>query len=256
LPWSNANCCKASPLARPRADPFGTLAYLKTSESRFKQQFFKRRIQINDIKVIYQAVLDGDAAASKEGVTAALKEGLAADTIMQEGLIAAMSEVGRMFEEGVYFVPEMLNAARAMKAELEPLKPLLALSGIKTTGRVVIGTVKGDLHDIGKNLVGMMLEGAGFEVTDLGADVTPEKFVEVVRQRKPQLVAMSALLTTTVASMGNTIQMLKDTGVREQVKVIIAGAPLTQEYADKSGADGYSPDASSATRLVKSLIEA
>jgi 5-methyltetrahydrofolate--homocysteine methyltransferase len=142
-----------------------------------------------------------------------------------------------------------------MQAGLEPLKPLLAQGGINTPGRVVIGTVKGDLHDIGKNLVGMMLEGAGFEVIDLGTDVAPEKFVDAVRQRKPQLVAMSALLTTTMASMVNTIQALKDAGVREQIKVIIGGAPLTQEYANRIGADGFSPDASSAARLAKSLVE-
>ncbi len=210
---------------------------------------------MDEIKMIYQAVLEGDADSAKEGVQGALRAGLPANKIMQEGLISAMREVGRLYEEGEYFVPEMLIAARAMQAGLEPLKPLLAQSGIDTAGRVVIGTVKGDLHDIGKNLVGMMLEGAGFEVIDLGTDVTPEKFVEAVRQRKPQLLAMSALLTTTMASMVNTIQALKDAGVREQVKVIIGGAPLTQEYANRIGADGFSADASSAARLAMSLVE-
>ncbi len=210
---------------------------------------------MDQIKVIYQAVLEGDADSTKENVHAALLAGLPANKIMQECLIAAMGEVGRLYEEGEIFVPEMLIAARAMKAGLEPLKPLLAESGIKTTGRVVIGTVKGDLHDIGKNLVGMMLEGAGFEAIDLGTDVTPEKFIEAVHQRQPQLVAMSALLTTTMSSMGKTIQALKDAGVREQIKVIIGGAPVTLEYAHQIGADGFSPDASSAARLAKSLVE-
>jgi 5-methyltetrahydrofolate--homocysteine methyltransferase len=204
---------------------------------------------------IYQAVLEGDAPAAKEAVQAALQAGLSADQIMQEGLIAAMSEVGRQFEAGDFFVPEMLIAARAMSGGLEILKPLLAKSGIKSTGRIVIGTVKGDLHDIGKNLVGMMLEGAGFEVIDLGSDVTPDKFVEAVRERKPQLVAMSALLTTTMPSMGLTIKALKDAGVRDQVKVMIGGAPVTEGYAKQIGADGYSPDASAAARLAKSLVE-
>ena len=208
------------------------------------------------ITEIYQAVLEGDAPAAKEAVQAALQAGLSADQIMQEGLIAAMSEVGRQFEAGDFFVPEMLIAARAMSGGLEILKPLLAKSGIKSTGRIVIGTVKGDLHDIGKNLVGMMLEGAGFEVIDLGSDVTPDKFVEAVRERKPQLVAMSALLTTTMPSMGLTIKALKDAGVRDQVKVMIGGAPVTEGYAKQIGADGYSPDASAAARLAKSLVEA
>ncbi|RPH57513.1 MAG: cobalamin-binding protein [Chloroflexi bacterium] len=208
------------------------------------------------IKAIYQAVYEGDALAAKEGVEAALQAGLPVDKIMQEGLIDAMSEVGRQFECGEFFVPEMLIAARAMQAGLEPLRPLLAQSGVKSAGRVAIGTIKGDLHDIGKNLVAMMLEGAGFEIIDLGTDVTPEKFVETVRQQKPQLVAMSALLTTTMSNMGHTIQALKDAGVREQVKVIIGGAPVTQEYANQIGADGFAPDASAAARLAKSLVEA
>ncbi len=211
---------------------------------------------MDHINAIYQAVLEGDAAAAKEGVQAALKQNLPAKQIMQEGLIAAMGEVGRLYEEGELFVPEMLIAARAMQAGLEPLKPLLAESGMKSTGLIVIGTIKGDLHDIGKNLVGMMLEGAGFEVIDLGTDVTPEKFIKSVRERKPQIVAMSALLTTTMANMGNTIKALKEAGLRDQVKVMIGGAPVTQEYANQIGADGFSPDASSAARLAKTLVEA
>ena len=210
---------------------------------------------MDQLTTIYQAVLEGDAAGTKEAVAVALSAGLSADKIMQDGLIAAMAEVGRQYEAGDFFVPEMLIAARAMSAGLELLKPLLAESGIKTTGRVIIGTVKGDLHDIGKNLVGMMLEGAGFEVVDLGTDVTPEKFVDAVNQRKPQLIAMSALLTTTMSNMGNTIKALTDAGVRDQVKVMIGGAPVTDSYAKQIGADGFAPDASSAARLAKSLME-
>jgi 5-methyltetrahydrofolate--homocysteine methyltransferase len=211
---------------------------------------------MEQINAIYQAVMEGDAAATKQGVAAALQAGLSANQVMQEGLIAAMGEVGRLYEEGELFVPEMLIAARAMQAGLEPLKPLLAESGVKSTGRIVIGTIKGDLHDIGKNLVGMMFEGAGFEVIDLGTDVTPDKFVEAVQQRQPQIVAMSALLTTTMSNMGVTIQALKAAGVREQVKVMIGGAPVTQDYANQIGADGFSPDASAAARLAKTLLEA
>ena len=211
---------------------------------------------MDQINTIFQAVLEGDAVGAKEAVAAALKSGLPADKIMQDGLIAAMAEVGRQYEAGDFFVPEMLIAARAMSAGLELLKPLLAQSGVQSAGRVLIGTVKGDLHDIGKNLVGMMLEGAGFEVVDLGTDVTPEKFVDAVNQRKPQLIAMSALLTTTMSNMGNTIKALKDAGVRDQVKVMIGGAPVTEGYAKQIGADGFAPDASSAARLAKSLMEA
>ncbi len=210
---------------------------------------------MEQIMSVYQAVLEGDADAARQSVSVALQAGLPANTIMQDGLIAAMGEVGRQFEAGDFFVPEMLIAARAMQAGLELLKPLLAQSGIKSTGRVAIGTVKGDLHDIGKNLVGMMLEGAGFEVIDLGTDVAPDKFIEAVRTRQPQLIAMSALLTTTMSNMGTTIQALKDAGLRDQVKIMIGGAPVTQEYADKIGADGFSPDASAAARLAKSLVE-
>ena len=206
------------------------------------------------IKSIYQAVLEGDMSGAKDGVEAALAEGLAPDTIMQEGLIAAMSEVGSLFEAGDFFVPEMLISARAMQAGLTVLKPMLVASGSKSAGKIVIGTVKGDLHDIGKNLVGMMMEGAGFEVIDLGTDVTPEKFIQSVKDSQPQIIAMSALLTTTMSSMGLTIKALEATGLRSQVKVIIGGAPVTSAYAEQIGADGFSPDASAAARLAKSLV--
>jgi len=209
---------------------------------------------VQPIETIYSAVLEGDAAGAKAGVSAALVAGVAAETILKEGLIAAMGEVGRLFEENEYFVPEMLVAARAMQGGLALLKPHLAAGGAISAGKVVIGTVKGDLHDIGKNLVAMMLEGAGFEIVDLGTDVAPEKFVKAVSEHKPQVVAMSALLTTTMPSMRHTINALEEIGLRGNVKVIIGGAPVTDGFAKQIGADGYSPDASSAVRLTKTLI--
>ena len=202
---------------------------------------------------IYNAVLEGDAAGAKAGVNAALADGVPAETILKDGLIAAMAEVGRLFEENEYFVPEMLVAARAMQGGLAILKPRLAAGGTTPSGKVVVGTVKGDLHDIGKNLVAMMLEGSGFEIIDLGTDVSPEKFVKAVLEHKPQAIAMSALLTTTMPSMSNTIKALQEAGVRDQVKVMIGGAPVTDGFARQIGADGYSPDASSAVRLAKAL---
>ncbi|MCX7671339.1 MAG: corrinoid protein [Anaerolineae bacterium] len=208
------------------------------------------------MEAIYQAVLDGNAPAAKAGVEKALAEGIAPDVILKEGLIAAMAEVGRLFEENEYFVPEMLVSARAMQNGLSVLKPHLAEAGAQPTGKVVIGTVKGDLHDIGKNLVAMMLEGAGFEIVDLGTDVSPEKFVKAVLEQKPQIVGMSALLTTTMPAMGTTVKALLEAGVRDQVKVMIGGAPVTDAFAKQIGADGYAPDASSAVRLAKSLIHA
>ncbi len=205
------------------------------------------------IEEIRQAVIEGQAKAVVPKVEQALADGIPADEILQKGLIDAMAEVGRLFEEGEYFVPEMLIAARAMSAALELLKPHLVEKGVEPLGRVAIGTVKGDLHDIGKSLVAMMLEGAGFEIVNLGVDVAPEKFVEEAK-KGAQIVAMSALLTTTMPNMKNTIQALKEAGVRDQVKVMIGGAPVTQAYADEIGADGYSPDASSAVRKAKELL--
>jgi 5-methyltetrahydrofolate--homocysteine methyltransferase len=206
------------------------------------------------INEIYTAVLEGDAKAAQAGVKSALDAGLAPESILKSGLIDAMGEVGRLFEENEYFVPEMLVAARAMQGGLALLKPLLADSGAASAGKVVVGTVKGDLHDIGKNLVAMMLEGAGFEVVDLGTDVTPDKFVKAVQEHKPNLIGMSALLTTTMPSMTGTLKALEEAGLREQVKVMIGGAPVTDGFAKQIGADGYSPDASSAVRLAKSLV--
>ncbi len=211
---------------------------------------------MSQIDTIYAAILEGDAKGAQAGVKAALEAGLNPEAILKDGLIAAMGEVGRLFEEGEYFVPEMLVAARAMQGGLTLLKPHLAAGGAVATGKAVVGTVKGDLHDIGKNLVAMMLEGAGFEVVDLGTDVTPEKFVKAVLDHQPQLIGMSALLTTTMPSMNSTVKALQEAGVREQVKVMIGGAPVTDGFARQIGADGYAPDASSAVRLAKSLIAA
>jgi 5-methyltetrahydrofolate--homocysteine methyltransferase len=205
---------------------------------------------------IYQSIIDGDMNGATEGVNQALEEKIAPAEILNKGLIAAMTEVGRLFEEGEFFVPEMLIAARAMKAGVAILKPKLVEEDIKPLGKVVIGTVKGDLHDIGKNLVAMMLEGAGFEIVDLGTDVSPEKFVEAVKENEAQFVGMSALLTTTMPSMRTTIEALKDAGVRDSVSVMIGGAPVTQNYADEIGADLYAPDGPSAARKAKQAIEA
>jgi 5-methyltetrahydrofolate--homocysteine methyltransferase len=209
---------------------------------------------VSQLETVYNAVLDGNAPAAQAGVKAALADGTAPDTILKDGLIAAMAEVGRLFEENEYFVPEMLVSARAMQSGLAILKPQLSESGSTPAGKVIIGTVKGDLHDIGKNLVAMMLEGAGFEVVDLGTDVSPEKFVKAVTDHKPNVIAMSALLTTTMPSMKGTLAALEEAGVRSNVKVMIGGAPVTDSFARQIGADGYSPDASSAVRLAKSLI--
>lgn len=205
------------------------------------------------LKEIYQNVIDGQAPAVEAGVKAALAEGIPASKILSDGLIAAMDEVGKRFEEGDFFVPEMLIAARAMQAGLKHLKPYLAEADAKSAGKIAIGTVKGDLHDIGKNLVAMMLEGAGFEVKDLGVDVSPEAFVQAAKEGA-QVLGMSALLTTTMSNMQKTVEALKAAGIREQVKVVIGGAPVTEDYAAKIGADAYAPDASSATRAVRQLL--
>jgi 5-methyltetrahydrofolate--homocysteine methyltransferase len=206
------------------------------------------------IQAIYKGILDGNQHLVAQQVTEALASGLSPELILKEGLVAAMGEVGRLFEIGEFYVPEMLIAARAMQSGLKLLKPRLADSGVKAEGRVVIGTVSGDLHDIGKNLVGMMLEGAGFEVIDLGTDVKPESYVNAMRKHQPDIVAMSALLTTTMPNMEVTLKALQEAGLRKQVKVIIGGAPVTEEYANRIGADGFSYDASGAVKVARSLI--
>jgi 5-methyltetrahydrofolate--homocysteine methyltransferase len=203
---------------------------------------------------IYEAVLEGDAGTASAETQAALEAGTSAQDILHQACIPAMTEVGRLFEIGEKFVPEMLIAARAMQAALEFLRPELVEAEVQAVGKVVIGTVAGDLHDIGKNLVGMMLEGAGFEIIDLGTDVKPAEFVAAVQEHEPGLVGMSALLTTTMASISKTIDALTEAGVRDQVKVMIGGAPVTQVFADQVGADGYAESAGGASRLAKSLL--
>ncbi len=209
---------------------------------------------MQDLKQLYTAVLDGNANAARTITEKALAEGVDPQRLVSDYMIPAMDEAGRRFECNEYFVPELLVAARAMKASLELIRPLLAAQGAEPVGRVVIGTVKGDLHDIGKNLVAAMLEGGGFEVNDLGVDVTPERFVSSAVEKKATLVALSALLTTTMPSMKATVEAFKSAGVREKVKVMIGGAPVTQKYADEIGADGYSENAAGAVALARRLV--
>ena len=207
-----------------------------------------------DLQALAQAVIDGDRDQVQQIAQEALNEGVGPEQIVNEGLIAGMDVVGKKFKNNEFYVPEVLIAARAMHAGMDILKPLLAESGVKPKGTVLIGTVKGDLHDIGKNLVAMMLEGGGFEVVDLEVDVAPEAYAEAIEEHAPDVVALSALLTTTMPSMKDTIDALSAAGVRDQVKVIIGGAPVTQAYADEIGADGYAPDAASAVDLVSGLV--
>ncbi len=205
------------------------------------------------LEELYTAILEGQRDVAKEMVELSLQEGLDPADVL-DAMVEAMGEVGRLFEEGEYFVPEMLIAARAMKTGMEILKPRLVDADIQPVGKIIAGTVKGDLHDIGKNLVCMMLEGAGFQVVDLGTDVSPEAFVAAVNEHQPDFMAMSALLTTTMPSMQSTIEALKSAGLRDHVKVLIGGAPINNAYAEKIGADGYAQDASRAVKLAKSLI--
>ena len=207
------------------------------------------------VKDLYDAILEGDREAAGRKVEEALAAGHDPALILNEGMIAAMREVGRRFEEGDYFVPEMLIAARAMKEGLALLKPHLVQRSVASAGKVVAGTVQGDMHDIGKNLVCTMLEGAGFEIVDLGTDVSPERFVEEVRAHGAGLVALSALLTTTMPRMRATIEALEAAGLRDRVRVIVGGAPITESYARQIEADGYAPDASRAVALAQSLLK-
>ena len=207
-----------------------------------------------DLQKLYDAVLNGDQKTSVAATQEALAAGADPVELISKYMVPAMDEVGRRFECEDYFVPELLLSARAMKGSLELLRPLLAAAGAQPAGRVVIGTVKGDLHDIGKNLVASMLEGGGFEVVDLGADVSPEKFIEAVRARGANIVCLSALLTVTMPSMRTTIDALKEAGVREQVKVMVGGAPVTQQFAEEIGADGFSDNASGAVALARRLV--
>ena len=207
-----------------------------------------------NIKKIYQGIVDGQQNEVAESVAAALQAGTPARTILEEGMLAAMAEVGRLFEEGECYVPEMMMSARAMKAGLAKLQPSLKETNVEAARQVAIGTVKGDLHDLGKNLVGMMLEGAGFKVMDLGVDVPAERFVAAADG--VDVIALSALLTTTMGQMKETLDALDAAGKRPKVKVMIGGAPVTEDFARRIGADGYAADASKAVALAKSLLSA
>jgi 5-methyltetrahydrofolate--homocysteine methyltransferase len=210
---------------------------------------------MTDLTKLHEAVVNGDAKGAHSITQQALAEGIDPLELVNNYMVPAMDEVGRRFEANEYFVPELLISARAMKSALDIIRPLLTARGDKPVGRVAIGTVKGDLHDIGKNLVASLLEGGGFEVIDLGVNVSPEKFIETVNAKQANIVAMSALLTTTMPSMKTTIDALKQAGVRNKVKVLIGGAPITQKYADEIGADGYSENAVGAVALAKKVVK-
>jgi 5-methyltetrahydrofolate--homocysteine methyltransferase len=208
------------------------------------------------LEQISTAVIEGDMDEIADLTEDALDDGISAGDILNKGLMPGMDYVGVEFKAGDMFVPEVLRSARTMQLSMDILKPLLADSGVKMVGKVLLGTVKGDLHDIGKNLVGMMCEGAGFEVYDIGKDIAPEDFVEAVKEHEPDIVGMSALLTTTMRSMESTIKVLEEAGVRDKVKIMIGGAPVTKAFADQIGADGYAPDAAAAADLAKEFASA
>lgn len=207
-----------------------------------------------DLKPLYDAILNGDAKIAHSLAEQALKDGADPIKMVDEFMIPAMNEVGRRFESNEYFVPELLISARAMKGALNLVRPLLVARGAKPLGKVAVGTVKGDLHDIGKNLVAALLEGGGFEVIDLGVNVAPEKFIAAVNEKGAHIIALSALLTTTMPAMKTTLEALKQAGVREKVKVLIGGAPITQKYADEIGADGYSENAVGAVGVARQSL--
>ncbi|MDR2116474.1 MAG: corrinoid protein [Planctomycetaceae bacterium] len=204
--------------------------------------------------LLSQCIIDGDAGTALKEVNQLIETGVSPQIIMDKHLIPAMEEVGRLFEINEYFVPELLISARAMQESMKILNPLLKSSGVEKIGRIVIGTVQGDFHDIGKNLVASMLEGGGFEVVDLGVDVSPEKFVAAAKEREGTIVAMSALLTTTMPQMKKVIEKLESDGLRATSKVLVGGAPVTDEFARQIGADGYSDNASAAVTLAKSFV--
>ena len=206
-----------------------------------------------DLTTIFKSVIEGNAPATEAGVKQAIEEKMDPEEILNDALIAAMNEVGKRFQKGEYFVPEMLIAARAMKTGVAVLRPLIVEAGIKPIGKVVLGTVLGDMHDIGKNLVGLMLEGAGFEVIDVGVDVSAEKFIEAVKQEAPSVLGMSALLTTTMTNIGEITKALEEANLRDKVKVVVGGACLTEDLAKQFGSDGYASDAATAVDIIKEL---
>jgi 5-methyltetrahydrofolate--homocysteine methyltransferase len=208
------------------------------------------------LEEISTAVIEGNMDDIEDLTDDALDEGLSAEQILNEGLMPGMDHVGVEFKAGNMFVPEVLRSAKTMQGSMTIIRPMLVETGVKTAGKVLLGTVKGDLHDIGKNLVGMMCEGAGFEVKDIGKDVAPEQFVDAVKEYEPDVVGMSALLTTTMRAMESTIKVLEEAGLRDKVKIIIGGAPVTQAFADQIGADGYASNAAGAADLAKKLVAA
>ncbi len=207
------------------------------------------------LTLLYEETLVGNAPAVADGVNQGLADGMAPEKMLFDALIPSLEEVGARFERGDFFVPEMLIAGRAMAGSMEVLRPLLAETGVETVGKFLMGTVKGDVHDIGKNLCNIMLEGAGFQVIDLGVNVAPEKFVDAIGEHQPDVVGFSAFLTTTMPMFKANINALEKAGIRDDVIVMVGGAPVTQEYADAVGADGYSADASSAVKKAKALIQ-
>jgi len=208
---------------------------------------------MHDLSALRKAVIEGEVREAVSAARAALNEGVEPLDVISQGIGPAMAEVGKLFEEGEYFVPELLMAARATKEIFLILRPLLTASGAEPMAHVVLGTVQGDLHDIGKNLVAAMLEGGGFEVTDLGVDVAPEKFIEAVKKKPVQIVGLSALLTTTMPAMKNTIEAFRAAGIRDQFKIMVGGAPVTSSYAESIGADGYSETAAASVDLARRL---
>jgi 5-methyltetrahydrofolate--homocysteine methyltransferase len=209
---------------------------------------------MENLESLYTAVLDGDAKSSALLTRGALAAGADPMSLVTGAMIPAMDEAGKRFEEEEYFVPELLLAARAMKAAMELIRPLLVASGAKSAGRIAVGTVKGDLHDIGKNLVASMLEGGGFDVIDLGADVSPERFIKAINEQGAQVVCLSALLTVTMPAMKTTIEAFKTAGVRDRIKVLVGGAPVSEQYAKDIGADGFGENANSAVSLVRRML--
>ena len=207
-----------------------------------------------DFEALAGAIIECDAAKADELTRKLVDEGAKPQEIINKGLISGMNVVGDRFKKGEMYVPEVMMAAKAMHAGMNIVKPMLTEEESSATGRVVLGTVAGDLHDIGKNLVGMMMESGGMEVIDIGIDVPPEKFAEAVKENKPHVVGMSALLTTTMLAMKDTIEVLKEEGLRDSVKIMVGGAPVTQDFADEIGADGWAPDAASAKELAQKLI--
>jgi 5-methyltetrahydrofolate--homocysteine methyltransferase len=203
---------------------------------------------------VSQSIVNGQEAQVREQVKSLLDAGVVPLDIIYDGLIAGMNVVGNRFKAGEMFVPEVLMAARSMAAGIELVKPLIADKDMPNKGTIILGTVKGDLHDIGKNLVGMMLESSGFSVVNMGIDIAPDKFTEAVKEHHPQILAMSTLLTTTMLSMRDTIELLKEEGLRDKVQVIVGGAPISQDFADEIGADGFAPDAASAVELCNKLV--